>query len=646
MAVEKKRLLTTIGTILLSAVLLLPIGPCAAEDGEGRWVSGEVLVVYRGDDGGKALRTKAASYMDGEVHLYSALSSAVRRSVALIRAPGRSTDELLEEYSADPNVVSVSPNYIIRLLNRTPNDPRFTEQWGLYNTGQTGGSSGADISAPRAWELRTKAEPDRVIAVLDTGIARYHEDLKGNLWAGPGGSHGYDFIQEDDDPEDDNGHGTHVAGIIGAVGNNAKGISGVAWNVKLMAVKMLDSDGFGTSAHELAAYDWILARKKDGVNIVAINASFGDSSPVQACKDAIEELGRQGILLVAAAGNESTDNDAKPGYPASYGLSNIISVAATDKNDRLTSYSNYGRRSVHLAAPGGDTGGGAGAILSSWTSYTPKRGDIFFDDMEHGKGNWTTSAEGASQNLWDIIDTTRAGAPTKAWSDSPGMHYPHNQRTFLRLDRDIDLSRSAGEPVMFGMQVRLDLESGSDYLTLQFSPDGGVTWRDMHRFTGGGDKWRPFKVSIPPSFRTSRFRFGFRFESDSGNIIFRYAGVQIDDTGVGRADTTSYNRIAGTSMATPFVTGAVALLSSHFPAESPARIRARILNNVDRLDSLSDRLRTGGRLNLYGAMTGSSEIIDDDPVDREEGGGGGCSLSASPLLLLLIIPLLLASRRG
>ena len=153
MAVEKKRCLTGIGIILLSAVLLLPLAPCAAEDGDGRWVPGEVLVVYRGDDGGEALRASTTSYKEGGVRLYSALSSAGGRSVALVRAPGRSTDELLEEYGADPDVVSVSPNYIIRLLDRTPNDPRFNEQWGLYNTGQTGGTSGADISAPRAWSF-------------------------------------------------------------------------------------------------------------------------------------------------------------------------------------------------------------------------------------------------------------------------------------------------------------------------------------------------------------------------------------------------------------------------------------------------------------------------------------------------------------
>jgi len=259
--------------------------------------------------------------------------------------------------------------------------------------------------------------------------------------------------------------------------------------------------------------------------------------------------------------------------------------------------------------------------------------------MEQGKGNWITAAEGASQNLWDIIDTTRSGVPTKAWSDSPGRHYPHNQRTFLRLNRDIDLSGTSGESIMFGMQVRLDLESGSDFLVLQFSADGGATWRDMHSFTGGGDTWRAFITSVPPAFRTNRFRFGFRFESDSSNLIFRYAGVQIDDTGVGRADASAYNRIAGTSMAAPLVTGAITLVSSHFPNDSAVAIRSRILNSVDKVDALSGKLTTGGRLNLYKALQADSDIGDED------GAGGGCALSSSPFALLLLLPLLIFSRR-
>lgn len=628
--------------LCLSAILFLSCASCglASEKEErARWVPGEVIVTYRGSGAQNTLQQRASSADGGIAHIFGALSSASGNTVAVLRIPGKSTEELLKEFSADPNMISISPNYVIRLLLRTPNDPRFSEQWGLYNTGQSGGTGGADISAPQAWDLRTSALSDRVVAILDTGIAKNHEDLRANLWSGPGGSHGYDFVQNDDDPEDDHGHGTHVAGIIGAVGDNGSGVAGVAWNVKLMAVKMLDADGYGTSAMELAAYNWVLARKQAGVNIVAINASFGDSNPVQASKDAIETLGRNGILFIAAAGNDGANSDSTPSYPASYGLTNIISVAATDKNDRLTSYSNYGKNTVHLGAPGGDTGGGAGAILSTWTGYTPRAGDLFFDDMEQGKGNWITSAEGASQNLWDIIDTTRSGVPTKAWSDSPGRHYPHNQRTFLRLNRDIDLSGTSGESIMFGMQVRLDLESGSDFLVLQFSADGGATWRDMHSFTGGGDTWRAFITSVPPAFRTNRFRFGFRFESDSSNLIFRYAGVQIDDTGVGRAETSSYNRIAGTSMATPFVTGATALVASHFPNDGAATIRSRILNSVEKVDALRDKVSTGGRLDLYKALQTNSDIGDEDGV------GGGCSLSSSPFALLLLLPLSVFPRR-
>ncbi|NCB17816.1 MAG: hypothetical protein EOM65_16790, partial [Synergistales bacterium] len=266
--------------MLLLCLALFASFPAEGSEGKGKkenrpeWVEGEVIVTWRAPQ--EHSRLQAAGAGRGSVKEISGLSREWGKTVAVVKIPGKSTEELLRSFSSDPDVESVSPNYILRILSPvTPDDPLFSSQWGLKNTGQNGGRAGADIDAPTAWGIRTSALPSKVVAVIDTGIASLHEDLKDNLWTGAGGIHGRNCVDDNDDPEDDHGHGTHVAGIIGAKGNNGKGTAGVAWNVKLMAVKMLDYEGSGTSENELEAYDWILRKKQEGVDIVAVNASYG-----------------------------------------------------------------------------------------------------------------------------------------------------------------------------------------------------------------------------------------------------------------------------------------------------------------------------------------------------------------------------------
>jgi Synergist-CTERM protein sorting domain-containing protein len=245
---------------------------------------------------------------------------------------------------------------------------------------------------------------------------------------------------------------------------------------------------------------------------------------------------------------------------------------------------------------------------------------------------------------WRIIDTTGMdGTPTKAWTDGPDgpdQHYPINQMTYLSVKDDIDLSGTAGEPLLFGMKIRCDLEPNYDFLYLQFSKDGGTTWADVHEFTGGGDNWTDFTIHVPSEYRTANFRFRFFFKTDHSDLLFSYAGVQIDDVGVG-SSTDTYITISGTSMATPFVTGAAALVSSQFPGESMEQIRARILNSVNRLSTLTGKVSTGGRLNLARALGAASP--DDNPGGS---GGGGCAAGLiSPWGILLAAPLLLLFRK-
>jgi len=280
-------------------------------------------------------------------------------------------------YQALPEVEYAEPNYEISIDDFesnpvTPSDPRFSDQWALANDGQRGGTRGADISATTAWSVTT-GDDDVVIAVLDSGVDYTHSDLEHNIWQRPDNVpeyvddstgpiqdlQGYNAIMNNADPMDENGHGTHCAGIIGAEGGNDIGITGVNWKVRIMPLKFMNRGGFGTTKDAIEAINYVIDRKNNGVNVRVISASWGSTNRSQALGDVIKKAGEAGILFVAAAGNASTDNDRHPHYPSSYDLPNVISVAALDRNDQLASFSNWGAKHVAIAAPGVE-------ILSTW----------------------------------------------------------------------------------------------------------------------------------------------------------------------------------------------------------------------------------------------------------------------------------------
>jgi len=278
---------------------------------------------------------------------------------------GVSVKDALRSYRHDPDVLYAEPNYIVHALTQ-PNDPHFPDQWGLRNSGQDGGTQGADIHAPQAWDI-TQGSQDVVVAVIDTGIDYNHPDLAPNMLTttycnpdgtdgsgGFGSCYGIAPVYDSSDPMDDFGHGTHVAGIIGAVGNNSLGIAGVNWNVKQLACKFLDSTGTGSMADAITCLDYVKMLKDHGVNIIATNNSWGGNFSSQALVDAVTAQEQDGILFIAAAGNGFDDNDVVSTYPASIFLPNVIPVAATNRFDALAAFSNVGRRTVDLGAPGED----------------------------------------------------------------------------------------------------------------------------------------------------------------------------------------------------------------------------------------------------------------------------------------------------
>jgi serine protease len=259
-------------------------------------------------------------------------------------------DSALAAFRARSGVEFAQPDYKVT-LDQTPDDPSVGSLWGLDA-----------IHAPDAWNTGT-GSGRTIVAVIDSGIAYNHPDLKANIWHNPGeipgngidDDHdgyvddvvGWDFVHHNNNPMDDNGHGTHVAGTIGAVGDNGIGVAGVAWHTKLMALKFLDSSGSGYLSDAVRALNYAVAK---GAKVV--NASFGGGGYDAAMATALANARAKGVIVVAAAGNDGTDNDVNPVYPANYTGDNLVAVAATDRNDRLASFSNYGRSTVDIAAPG------------------------------------------------------------------------------------------------------------------------------------------------------------------------------------------------------------------------------------------------------------------------------------------------------
>ena len=329
---------------------------------------------------------------------------------------------VLSNLKNDPAVELAEPNYRVTVA-LTPNDARFAELWGLHNIGQTGGTADADIDAPEAWDAVT-GNPTPLVAVIDTGVDYTHPDLAANMWTNPGeiasngvdddgngyidDIHGYDFVNRDNDPMDDHGHGTHVSGTIAGVGNNGIGVTGVTWQARIMAVKFLDAGGSGSISD---AIDAVLYAAQNNARI--LNNSWGGGGHSQALEDAISTANNQNALFVAAAGNNSNDNDVVPFYPASYRVPNVFAVAAVDHNDNQALFSNYGAGSVHLGAPGVD-------VLSTVPFFLDQSGYALFSGTSmaapHVSGaaalalaqNGALSALGLKGLLIDAVDPTAA----------------------------------------------------------------------------------------------------------------------------------------------------------------------------------------------------------------------------------------------
>src|SRR6478735_5477069 len=440
-------------------------------------------------------------------------SNRVQLATVAPRASARAMSLL--EGNAD--VSYVEPDRTIHLYaNPVPNDPQFKKEWGLNNTGQTvdftAGTPGADIGAERAWGVTT-GKKSVVMGVIDTGIDASHPDLAANMWINPGENcpgcrndgidndhngyvddwRGWDFINNDNNPTDDNGHGTHVAGTVGAVGNNGTGVTGVNWNVQLMPLKFIGADGTGDVAGAVAALRYATAM---GVRIT--NNSWGDTAYSQALYDAIADANAHGDLFVAAAGNDGVNSDTTPTYPADFNLPNIISVGASDSTDHLAYFSNYGQSSVDLTAPGV-------SIYSTWPgkAYKSESGTSMASPHVAGAAALVLAAHpaatadhpaalagtSASQGRLDVGNALTCANKPQLVIDAPGQGFvaaaghPVSVRLLAGVCGDV-----AGVTVTAaanGRPIALTAQGDGSY-TGQFTPAPGSTTVTATATSSGG----------------------------------------------------------------------------------------------------------------------------------------------------------------
>ncbi len=386
-----------------------------------------------------------------------------------VTAMSESVTNVINQLRANPDIEIVEPNYIYR-LNKTPDDPKYKELWGLHNVGQEStkgkkGVEGVDIGAEQAWDLQTGSE-NIVVGVIDTGVDYNLEDLKANMWKNENEAngikgvddddngfvddiYGYDFANKDGDPLDDHGHGSHVSGTIGASGNDGKGLVGVAWNVKIMALKFLTKEGSGSLDDAVEAVKYAT---KMGAHLTS--NSWGGGGVSEILKQAIEEASAKNIAFIAAAGNDSLNLDQEPSYPASYKVANVIAVSAIDNKGLLASFSSFGKKSVHVAAPGVDI------VSTTPTGYNSWSGTSMATPHVSGIAALLLSSEPllTPSDIKDrLISTSKPLSSLKGRVASNGLVNAYNALANITAPPDLD------DPVNWSNQFAVEISSPHPY---------------------------------------------------------------------------------------------------------------------------------------------------------------------------------------
>ncbi|MBX5443529.1 MAG: S8 family serine peptidase, partial [Solirubrobacteraceae bacterium] len=523
---------------LRSAAALLVLLALGAAPARAEVVPGEVVVRFEADAGQRAV-TQALDAVGPE---------AVERiplpdTRVLTLPPGEAVEDAVARLERAPGVAWAEPNHVVRAV-RVPDDQYFDLLWGLRNLT----APGVDIGATAGWDVLTEATA--AVGVADTGIRQGHPDLFANVDV----ALSRDFVG--DDPFiDGDGHGTHVAGTIGAVGDNGIGVAGVAWRARLAALRVLDATGSGTTADVAAGFAWAGAR---GLQVV--NASLGGGEYSQVMRDAI--AGAPDTLFVVAAGNAGADVDATPTYPCAYPEPNILCVAAIAPDGTRASFSNYGAASVDVGAPGVD-------IASTYVRHTWPFDDLFATGLA---GRWTSDG-------WTWTSLGADGGVVRP-GDGAGSYGPGLDQTLTMVD-PVQIAGRRGCTLWLDHQSSVPLANG--WIAVEVSSDGGpytpvgilgpVAARRLEAF------------DLPDPAGATRVRLRFRTVASlpqPPGPAPAVHGVAVRCLDMG---SVTYAYSDGTSMASPFVAGIAALVRTRRPGLSAVQARQAILESVKPLAS-------------------------------------------------------------
>ena len=589
---KTRTLLCTIFIVVLTGAVLTRSNSISADlptqfhPAAAKYVPGEVLVKFKP----KATAQIRLATVASQGH--SVLVNLNQPGwVHLKVGAGQTVNQALSAYQNDPNVEYVQPNYIYR-FTAAPNDTQYGQLWAFKNTGQVisngtyppnSGTPGDDINIEKAWDHITDCS-SVVVAVVDSGVNYNQEDLAGNMWNGGSTypNHGYNYVNNNNDPMDLTGHGTHVAGIIGAAGNNAKGTTGVCWKASIMAVRVGDISGL-TTANIIQGINFAVTH---GAKV--INMSFGSSVFDQAFSDAITTAQIADVVLVVSAGNEDANNDnvTTPTYPCNFPQPNLLCVAALDQNFQLAGFSNYGSTSVDIGAPGTN-------ILSAWAGTE----GLITDSLTSG---WTVST--TTSGGWANKTLSVNGIPTPFLVD-PGS-YPTGQYNNNTDDRVFKSFNLAGVNVaLIQASIAINVMSG-DTFRIGYSSGGGDP------FAGGiidgvtGVATYPILIPVTGDISDcigANCSIGFQLQSNSSltDLGVAITGFSINTLTL---NTTSYNTISGTSMASPEVAGLATMLRAHNPQYTYADVINAIKQGGRAVAALAGKTTTGKAIDVMSSL--------------------------------------------
>jgi len=607
-----------------------------AETKRKDYVEGEILVKYKSDKINLDTFSGRASALNfANSRSLERKEDLRKNNISVLRIKdSRTVEDKITELKSDPNVEYVEPNYRRYPAIINTDDTNKGLLWGLDNTGQTVGGTYAtnnpgsvdkDIDASEAWVIsETATSTPVIVAIIDTGVAYNHPDLATNMWDGTnckdekgvaivgGCNHGYDYENNDNTPlPATSSHGTHIAGTIAASKNNGKGVIGVAPQTKIMAIK------FGLDiTSEIKAIDFAI---QNGAKI--INASFGGDTFSQFEYDEINRFKTAGGIFVAAAGNETANNESTHSYPSDYNLDNIISVAATDQNDALADFSNYGSTSVDVGAPGVNifsTIADSVVLFETFESITPPA----------VPNSWVTSGTNDNWGTYDLDGGTFWG--NVLYGDWINLPYTQTADTTI-ISEIYDLSAGGATGATIDFWARCDTEyitdGWADYMQLEYSADGASFSPAVDPYFGGEFRWDEptfdilngedpldsagaslfhYKdILIPDQYLTSNFKFQFRWVANGNSDTGGGDGCLVDDIKITKFSDGSdeqYDYMQGTSMAAPHVAGLAGLVWGYKPSLTSAEVKSTILETGDDVLSHAGKTVTGKRINAFNAL--------------------------------------------